>query len=78
MADSVCDLYGDDFYVGPGGFTSWKDSDGREVVGLDTYMVASDWAYCALERIDRLLAEAERRGIDRTVMEEAMRHAPDA
>lgn len=80
MSDAarICDLPLDEFIAGPGGFTSWTDSGGAEVVSLDTYQWASDFAYCALERLERALREAERRGISRETMEEAMRHAPDA
>lgn len=74
---SPCDLTLDELLCGPGGWTTCE-FDGEKYVREDVYEYANDFAHCALERLDRVLAEAERRGITREVMERVSDHASAA
>lgn len=71
--DSPCNLSLDELLAGPGGYST-REFDGQRWVREDVYEYVSGFAFCALERLDRILIEAERRGIDREVMERVSDH----
>lgn len=72
-AAKCCDLPVDEFLAGPGGWTE-RQFEGKQYVSAEQFEEFHEFLMCALRRLEDVLIEADRRGIDRSVMEGVMRH----